>query len=229
LGNSLRSATDQRNSFIAPAGTSAALPHVVVLLPNQPEREVLLCAIGNDARVTVVEPERAIPNLEVRDVALLHVDCLSLTSSPLLYDPALGCPELVFVVDQAWSPQHLALKSRGCRNVLLATDQGDVRDRRSAAEALKGQLSSAISERARVVEVECATALCKAVIEEDTGAHPEMDTSTLVESTPFLKREAMFGYEREGTRKRTVIYAARDGHSLAAARGIAIPSNAPKP
>jgi hypothetical protein len=114
-------------------------------------------------------------------------------------------------------------------DVLLATDQGDHRDRRSAADAFNGQLSSAISGKARVVEIECATALCKAVIEEDTGAQPEMDTSTLVDSTPFLKREAMFGYEREGTRKRTVIYAARDGHSLAAARGVPMPSNAPKP
>ena len=114
-------------------------------------------------------------------------------------------------------------------DVSLATDQGDPRDRRAAADALNGQLSSAISGKARVVEIECATALCKAVIEEDIRAQPEMDTSALVDSTPFLKREAMFGYEREGTRKRTVIYAARDGHSLAAARGIAIPSNAPKP
>jgi hypothetical protein len=66
-------------------------------------------------------------------------------------------------------------------------------------------------------------------LDVETGAQPEMATSTLVDSTPFSKREAMFGYEREGTRKRTVIYAARDGHSLAAARGVPMPSNAPKP
>ena len=149
MGNSLRSATDQRESFVAPAGTSAALPHVVVLLPSQPEREELLCAIGDDARVTVVEPERAIPTLEVVDVALLHVDCLSLTSSPLLYDPALGCPELVFVVDHAWSPQHLALKSRGSRHVV---------SRDTLSEWFPGALSelAALAQARRIVLKACA-------------------------------------------------------------------------
>jgi hypothetical protein len=55
-------------------------------------------------------------------VALIHADSLSLSCSPLLYDPAFGCPELVFVVAQAWSPQHIALKSRGFRHVVTQDD-----------------------------------------------------------------------------------------------------------
>lgn len=118
MGRSLRPAIDQRESFIAPAGTSDALPHVAVLLPSGPEREALLLALDQDARVTVLEAGSPVTNLEAVDIALLHTDSLGLSASPLLYDPELGCPELVFVVDQAGSPQHLAMKSRGSRYVV---------------------------------------------------------------------------------------------------------------
>ncbi len=47
-----------------------------------------------------------------------------------------------------------------------------------------------------------------------------MDTGRLVGATPFLRREVMFNYKRSGSYKRTIIYAAREGHSLASARGI---------
>ena len=70
----------------------------------------------------------------------------------------------------------------------------------------------------QVLEVECATAFCKATLEEDTSRQPELDTATLIDSTPFLKREAMFDYERDGSRKRTIIYAAREGQLLPIAR-----------
>jgi hypothetical protein len=91
---------------------------VVVLLPNHPSRARLIQAVGADARITVLDVEHPIPKLEPIDVVLLHADSLNLTCSPLLDDPDLGFPELVFVVDDAWSPQHFALKSRGFRYVI---------------------------------------------------------------------------------------------------------------
>jgi hypothetical protein len=96
----------------------------------------------------------------------------------------------------------------------LTTDSGDAGARRSTADKMTRELSAAAGKRMQVVEVECATAFCKATLEEDTSLQPEMDTTALIDATPFLKREAMFDYEREGTRKRTIIYAARDGQQL---------------
>jgi hypothetical protein len=111
--------------------------------------------------------------------------------------------------------------------VALVTAAADARDSRATAEMFEGELATATSGQARVVAVQCAAAFCKAVIEEDTSLRPEMDTATLVDNTPFLKEEAMFDYQREGTRKRTIIYAARQGQSLAAARGVVLPAQKP--
>jgi len=65
-----------------------------------------------------------------------------------------------------------------------------------------------------VVDLQCATDFCKAVLEEDISVQPAMNTSDIIDATPFLTREAMFDYENEGTRKRTLVYAALDGRSL---------------
>jgi hypothetical protein len=99
-------------------------------------------------------------------------------------------------------------------DVVLTTDPGDAQDRRSAADGFRRELVAAAGSRSQVLDVECATAFCKATLEEDTSLRPEMDTAALIDATPFLKREAMFDYEREGARKRTIIYAARDGRLL---------------
>ena len=74
-------------------------------------------------RVTILEHESpTIPGLAPVDVAVLHAERLDLACSPLLRDPKLGLPELVFVVDEASSPQHLALRSRGFRYVVAEDD-----------------------------------------------------------------------------------------------------------
>jgi len=96
-------------------------PHVVLLLPDDPCRERLLRRLS-DARVTVLDQDRPLPKLPPVDVAVLHVSTLNLGSSPLLYDAGLGLPELVFVVDEAWSPQHLALRSRGFRYIVSQSE-----------------------------------------------------------------------------------------------------------
>jgi hypothetical protein len=108
----------------------------------------------------------------------------------------------------------------GKLDAALAADHGDPGARRSSVEAMRKQLTAATEGRARIVTVECATAFCKAAFEEDTSAHPELDTGALIDATPLLKQEAMFDYERVASIKRTTVYAALEGQSLAAARGI---------
>lgn len=108
-------------------------------------------------------------------------------------------------------------------DVALTTDSGDARERRSTAEKMRGELSLAAGSRMQVVDVECATAFCKATLEEDTSRQPEMDTAALIAATPFLKREAMFDYERDGAHKRTIVYAARDNQRLPLSNEVAPP------
>ena len=95
--------------------------HVVVLLPNEPYRERLLARLSG-ARVTVLDQNQPLPKLLPVDVAVLHASSLNLGSSPLLYDAELGLPELAFVVDEAGSPQHLALRSRGFRYIVSQSE-----------------------------------------------------------------------------------------------------------
>jgi hypothetical protein len=89
-----------------------------MLLPDSPSREQLLRNLGKRARLTFLEGESPTPKLAPVDVAVIHADSLNLACSPLLHDEGLGFPELVFVVEEAWSPQHFALKSRGFRHVV---------------------------------------------------------------------------------------------------------------
>ena len=103
-------------------------------------------------------------------------------------------------------------------DVALTTDRGDAQDRRLTADRMRRELATAAGTRMQILDVECGTAFCKATLEEDTSRQSEMDTATLIDSTPFLKREAMFDYERDGGRKRTIVYAARDGQTLPVGR-----------
>jgi hypothetical protein len=103
-------------------------------------------------------------------------------------------------------------------DVTLQTDQGDPRQRNAVAASFRRELDTATLGRARVLDVECATAFCKATIEEDTSVDGELDTNAIIDATPFLNTEAMFDYERDGSLKRTIVYAAREGQSLPFAR-----------
>lgn len=102
---------------IAPLETWPALPHVLVLMPDGPGRTQLVRDIAAAARISILDRASSIPELAPVDIALLHVDHVVQACGPLLCDPRLGSPEIVFVVDQAGSPQHLALKSRGFQYV----------------------------------------------------------------------------------------------------------------
>ena len=50
---------------------------------------------------------------------------MGLACSPLLRDPNVGLPELVFVVPDLWSPQYFAVRSRGFRHVVAEQDLAD--------------------------------------------------------------------------------------------------------
>lgn len=101
----------------------AALFHVLVLLPRAGHNfDLLVARLGNRVRLTLVENEGPIPGLGPVDVAVLHANRVGIECSPLINDPHLGLPELVFVVDEAWSAQYLALRSRGFQYVVAQQD-----------------------------------------------------------------------------------------------------------
>lgn len=110
------------------AGVHTAIPpHVLLLLPDaRTSAAALLSGLGGRALVTLLEHEGPISSgLAPVDVAVLHAERLGLACSSLLRDPDLGLPELVFVVDEASSPQHFALRSRGFRHIVAQADLPD--------------------------------------------------------------------------------------------------------
>lgn len=92
--------------------------HVLLLAPDAEQSATRLRSrLDADARISVVEGD-CLPELRLVDVAVLYAERVGLACGPLLRDPALGLPELVFVVDELWSPQDLALRSRGFRHIV---------------------------------------------------------------------------------------------------------------
>jgi len=93
-----------------------ASPHVL-LLDAANRAADLRCRLRANVRLTAV---RAQSLYEVRqvDVAILDFENVGLACSPLLRDPALGFPELVFLVDAVGSAQDLALRSHGFRHLV---------------------------------------------------------------------------------------------------------------
>jgi hypothetical protein len=99
------------------------LSHVLVLLPQAwHNADLLVARLGNRVRLMQVENERQIPCLAPVDVAILHANRVGIECSPLIHDPHLGMPELVFLVDEAGSAQYLALRSRGFQHVVAQQD-----------------------------------------------------------------------------------------------------------
>lgn len=98
--------------------------HLLIQLPRSPASTPLLTTLAHQARLTIVEIDAELPRSGAFDVAVLHAGSLNLAAGPLLYDATLGLPEVVFVVDDPPSPQYLALKSRGFRNVVRHDDLG---------------------------------------------------------------------------------------------------------
>ena len=138
-------------------------------------------------------------------------------------DEAEPAPETAPAEAENVDPQAEIAKHRDVLRDLdaaLATDEGNLAQRHASAAAFREQLDTATQGRAKVVDLECASDFCKAVLEEDTSAQPAMNMSDVIDKTPFLSEEAMFDYETEGARKRTFVYAALEGRSLPFDRGV---------
>ena len=96
----------------------------------------------------------------------------------------------------------------------LASDRGDERDRRTTADGLKRAIAEATQGKGQVMEVVCTGAFCRTTIEQDITASPPLDVGALQDAVPALRTESMFDYQTEGTRRRTIVYAAREGQLL---------------
>lgn len=103
-------------------------PHLLIGWPVDPGDQPLLAALGAEVRVTKLDVTgtgaRGFSRrlLAPVDVALLRADRLGVEGSALLHDADLGFPEVIFVVDEAWSPERLALESRGFRYIVARND-----------------------------------------------------------------------------------------------------------
>lgn len=108
-----------------PRSATQRTPHVALLMAESPERLRVIERVATAARLTVLKSGAQIPNQAPFDVVLLDAESLGLDTSPLLCDPELGFPELVFIVDHLGSPHDLALKSRGFRHVVARDELSD--------------------------------------------------------------------------------------------------------
>jgi hypothetical protein len=95
----------------------------------------------------------------------------------------------------------------------LTADRGDARDLSATARTLTRELTETAQGKAKIVGVQCASAFCKAVIEEDATSGQPLDMNAIL-ALPALKAETMLDYRTEGGRKRVTVYAAREGLTL---------------
>jgi len=114
----------ESQACLAPGDVHEREYHLLIQLPHSPASTSLVSALAAHSRLTICEIGAELPTSGPFDVAVLHADSLNLACGPLLYDASLGLPEVVFVVDDPPSPQYLALKSRGFRNVVRHDDLG---------------------------------------------------------------------------------------------------------
>ena len=98
-------------------------------------------------------------------------------------------------------------------DALLASDTVDPAGRRQSERTIAAELALALPDKART-GVNCASDFCRVVINEDTSVPPLADVATLYEKAPSLARDTLFNYETGGTRKKTIMYVAREGHNL---------------
>jgi hypothetical protein len=111
------------------------------------------------------------------------------------------------------SPAELRRDTLASLDAALAAERGDARAHAANAETLSRSITEAARGKARVVGVQCTSSFCKAVFEWDTATTQPLDVNAVLE-LPALKTESMFDYQTEGGRKRTTVYAAREGQKL---------------
>jgi hypothetical protein len=111
------------------------------------------------------------------------------------------------------SPAEIRRATLASLDAVLAADRGDARHHAATAETLSRALAEAAHGKVQIVGVQCTSSFCKAVFEWDTTSTQPLDMNAILE-LPALKTESMFDYQTEGGRKRTTVYAAREGQTL---------------
>jgi hypothetical protein len=106
------------------------LPRVLLALPEEARRDLALVALREVAEITVFDcatgtTTAAFESSSPIDVAILSASLLGVEDAPLLTEPRFGFPELVFVVDDFWSPQRFALASRGFQYIVSRDELSD--------------------------------------------------------------------------------------------------------
>lgn len=178
---------------------------------SEPARE-------DDSEAELEELRRAVSALESR---------VARRDAPAQEEAAVQADEVPEEATEVEDPMSFESEMEKHREVLtsfdvaLAEDDGDMEDRAAAASNMERDLTTSIGDDARVIDVKCGATFCKATLEEDTEGRTELDTAALVDAASSLRYEAMFDYQREGSIKRTIIYAAREGQLLPMERGSA--------
>jgi hypothetical protein len=100
--------------------------HLLLGWPQDDLQRLIIAALPSRARVTSIDlgggAGSSLPPLEPIDVAVLRANHTGLGTTPLLYSPALGLSEVVFVIDEAWSPERFALEDRGFQYIVTRSD-----------------------------------------------------------------------------------------------------------
>ena len=142
---------------------------------------------------------------------------LSLTQSLLLSQGRVA-PATTKSMDEpneAPSPEETQSTTYHRLDGLLANDTGSPRDDRATEAAIKEDVSVALGRSAPLADVVCGDTFCRVTLEDGVGSsHPSLDLAALAATSKSLRQEALFAYESEGNRRRTIIYLAREGHLL---------------
>jgi hypothetical protein len=93
--------------------------HLLLAIREDKHFGELISALPSDLRITRLDPEVAValPRASF-EIAVLHTTDLGTWIRHLTHDADAGCPEVVFVVDEADSPERLAFESLGFRYVV---------------------------------------------------------------------------------------------------------------
>ena len=126
---------------------------------------------------------------------------------------ASGSPSPPEKPKETRSPAEVRREIISGLDAALVADGGNGADRRARADTVRHQLAEAARGKAQLTAVQCAATFCKATLEEDTSQAEPLDMNVLLEA-PAMKSEAMFDYEKTGTRKRTLVYVANAGQPL---------------
>jgi hypothetical protein len=120
-----RAKTELSTSVIAREDLSTCPPHLLILGGDDTEWMQLLSVLEKGVRLTRLDATRgcsSVPGLDAVDIALVRAEDFRFVSGSLFEENAaqLALPEMVFVIDDPWSPHRFALESHGFRYIVTA-------------------------------------------------------------------------------------------------------------